>query len=103
MLVNASSQAVWGLDHSRVKRLIECAADWNDQETLTRIQAILDSEGEQASWTPQKAVITHLHHVKKIVAHKRKAESIGSEEPPSARIRRSQVNPLLTGLLVSNA
>ena len=44
-----------------IKTLIECAAERNDQETLTKMQATLDSEGEQASVSLHKGVIAHTH------------------------------------------
>ena len=79
-----------------IKTLIECAAERNDQETLTKMQATLDSEGEQASVSLHKGCYcsyTSRHNIKKFVAHKRKAEDelVSSEEQPPSRIRRSQV------------
>ena len=58
------------------------------------MQAILDSQGEQASVELHKncyCSFTSKDHVKKLVAKKRKDGSIDSDEAPVARIRRSQV------------
>ncbi len=75
------------------KKLLECAVERGDDETLDKLQTIFNSHGEQATVVLHKSCYcsyTSKEHVKKFVL-KRKAESVSSDEPPTARIRRSQV------------
>lgn len=76
-----------------VKKLIECAVERGDAETCDKLRTILDSQGEQTSIELHKSCYcsyTSKEHVKKFVM-KRKAKSGSSDEPPTARIRRSQM------------
>lgn len=60
-----------------VKRLIECATERHDNETRSRVQAILDSQGEQASVEVHKncyCSFTSKDNIKKFVAKKRKGD-----------------------------
>ena len=55
---------------------------------------VLDSQGDEALVEVHQGCycsFTSKYHVKKVVDKKRKEGSIDSEEPPTARIRRSQV------------
>ena len=77
-----------------IKKLIECAIARYDDETRTKVQAVLDSQGEQASVELHKSCycsFTSKDHIKKLVARKRKAGSIDLDEAPTPRVRRSQV------------
>ena len=77
-----------------VRKLIECTTERHDDETHSKLQAILDSQGEQASVQLHKncyCSFTSKDHIKKLVARKRKASSIDLDEAPIHRIRRSQV------------
>ena len=76
-----------------IKKLIECAVERGGDETSNNLQAILNTQGEQASVELHKSCYcsyTSKEHVKKFVT-KRKAESVCSDETPTVRIRRSQV------------
>ena len=77
-----------------VNKLIESATDRHDDATRIRIQAVLDSEGEQATVELHKGCycsFTSKTHIKQLVAKKRKDDSIDIDEVPVSRIRRSQV------------
>ena len=81
-----------------VKKLIECAKERYDDETRNRLQAILESEADKASVEIHKnsyCSFTSKNHVNKLVAKKRKESSIDSDDPPVARIRRSQVKTFI--------
>ena len=76
-----------------VKKLIECSVERGDDKTSAILGAILNTQGDKASVELHKSCYcsyTSKEHVKKFVM-KRKAESVCSDEPPTARIRRSQV------------
>ncbi len=77
-----------------VEKLIECATELHDNETHSRMQAIFNSQGKEASVEIHKSYYcssTSKNHIKKIVARKRKDGSIDNDEAPVVRIRRSQV------------
>ena len=76
-----------------IKKLTECAVERSDDETSDNLRTILNTQGEQASVELHKSCYcsyTSKEHLKKFVM-KRKTESVCSSEPPTARIRRSQV------------
>ena len=53
------------------RKLIECATERHDDETRSKVQAILDSQGEQASVQLHKncyCSFTSKDHIKKLVA-----------------------------------
>ena len=80
-----------------MKRLIECATERHDNESRSKVQAILDSQGEHASVEVHKncyCSFTSKDNIKKFVAKKRKGDSTDFDEacaPAASRIRRSQV------------
>ncbi len=80
-----------------VKRLLECVTERHDNETQSRVQAILDSQGEQASVEVHKncyCSFTSKDNIKKCVAKKRKSGSLDLDEariPAARRIRRSPI------------
>ena len=77
-----------------VKKIIESSILRHDDETRNRMQAIFDSQGEQASVELHKncyCSFTSKDHIKKLVAKKRKDGLIESDDAPVARMRRSQV------------
>ncbi len=78
-----------------IEMVLKCAAERNDEETIVKMQAVLDGEGQLAAVTLHKSCYcsyTSKHNIQKHTAHKRKAESNLVEEQPSSRIRRSQVD-----------
>ena len=77
-----------------VKKIIESSILRHDDETRNRMQAIFDSQGEQASFELHKncyCSFTSKDHIKSLVAKKRKEGLIESDDTPVARMRRSQV------------
>ncbi len=58
-----------------VKKVIECAIERHDDATCSKIQAVLDSQGEQASIDLHKncyCSYTSKDHIRNLVAKKRK-------------------------------
>ena len=77
-----------------VKKIIECAIERRDNESLAKMQGNLDSQGPEVSVELHKncyCTFTSKEHIKRFLARKRKEGSVDSEEPPTARVRRSQV------------
>ena len=97
MVASAFFLLAVGLDHSKsstVKKLIECAIERQDDEAREKIQAILESQGDQVSLQLHKncyCSYTSKYHNRKLESRKRKADSIDVNEAPPARVRRSQV------------
>ena len=78
-----------------IKKLIDCATERHDDKIRTTLQSTIDSQGEQASVELHKSCYcsyTSKDHIRKVVLKKKLDVSIDSDEPPSARTRRSQVH-----------
>ena len=81
------------LNTFKVQAVIECATEQHDDETGNKMQACLDSQGEQASVKLHKNCYCSFiskEHIKRLLARKRKAGSMDLEEAPIPRVR-SQV------------
>lgn len=77
-----------------VRKLLESATDRNDDEKKTRIQGVVGMEGDDVSLQLHKRCYYSYtsRHVGNFLARKRKDDLSSNEcEPPSGRIRRSQV------------
>ncbi|MCG7883058.1 MAG: hypothetical protein JAY96_15870 [Candidatus Thiodiazotropha endolucinida] len=74
--------------------MIECALQRQDDELRSAVQAILDTQGENASMEMHKncyCSYTSKVHIKRYLAKKRKEDRADSDDAPAARMRRSQV------------
>ena len=70
--------------------MIECAFQRLDDEMRTTVQAVLDSQGEQASMEMHKncyCSYTSKEHIKRFLAKKKKEGRADSEDAPTTRMR----------------
>ena len=77
-----------------IKNVIRCAIERHDSVTRSKMQLVLDSQGEHASVQLHKncyCSFTSKDHIRREVAKKRKCGLIDGDEAPVTRVRRSQV------------
>ena len=77
-----------------ILKVIECALQRKDDDMQTRMQTILDSQGEQSLIEMHKncyCSYTSKEHIKRLLGKKRKEGRVDIDDAPAARMRRSQV------------
>ena len=77
-----------------VKKRIQSATERGDNDTLCKLQAILDSQGENASVDVHKnrfCSFTSKDHKKRLLDKRRREDSADGADVHVARVRRSQV------------
>ena len=78
-----------------MNKLVECAVERHDCEIRDKLQDVLDSHGEQASFELHKSCYcsyTSKGHIKMLVPTKRKTIQADITEAATASVRRSQVS-----------